>query len=246
VVANDLPESAAPGANVTVSLFWIAEPGVEIVRYSVIGPAGAALAEDSFEPGLWPPGAIIQTKLTIQAPSDAGALPLALAVAGRDARCGWMQAVTAACPLRTVRVEGEAIAPGAVNFADRILLRAVSIETPLAAPGGVVRVSLDWQALASMSEDYTVFVHLIGPDGLLHGQNDAWPVQGTRRTSGWRPGERLTDVHEIRVPADAPPGEYEVEIGWYLLATLERLPVLAEGSGAVVDDRVLAEGLEIR
>ncbi|MBI3763083.1 MAG: hypothetical protein HY260_14640, partial [Chloroflexi bacterium] len=89
------------------------------------------------------------------------------------------------------------------------------------------------------------FVHLIGPDGLVHGQIDTWPGEGTRTTSGWRPGERIADTYEIRVPDDAPPGEYSVEVGWYLLATLERLPVLGE-DGRPVDDKLLKTGLTVR
>jgi hypothetical protein len=136
------------------------------------------------------------------------------------------------------------LAPGAVNFADKILLRSFSIDTPSVGPGGIFRTSAEWQALASLDVDYTVFVHLIGPDGVVHGQIDTWPVQGTRPTTSWRPGERLADTYEIRVPEDAPPGDYQVEVGWYLLATLERLPVLGEG-GTPVDDKYLQEGLTI-
>jgi hypothetical protein len=256
VIGYDLPESTAPGSNVTASFFWVASAGPPTgsapagsatpeIRYAVLGPDGAPVAEASFDPARWPPGAAIKTQLTFKAPAQAGPLALRLSLPGRDARCGWLRPIADNCPLRSLQVEGEAVAPGAVNFADQILLRSLRLETPEARPGEVVRVTLEWQALASMTDDYTAFVHLLGPDGLVHGQVDAWPVQGTRPTSGWRPGERLLDAYEIRVPDDAPPGDYEVEVGWYLLATLERLPVLAEGGGAAVDDRVLRAGLAV-
>jgi len=44
---------------------------------------------------------------------------------------------------------------------------------------------------------------------------------------------------------DAPPGAYRVEAGFYLLATLERLPVL-DADGAPVDDKTLIAGLTVR
>ena len=96
-----------------------------------------------------------------------------------------------------------------------------------------------------MVENYTVFVHLLGPDGVSHGQVDAWPVSGTRATLGWRPGEVIHDRYSVRLDADAPTGEYQVEVGLYLLATLERLPVLNQ-AGAIIDNKVIIEGLSIK
>jgi hypothetical protein len=98
--------------------------------------------------------------------------------------------------------------------------------------------------MQAMAENYTVFVHLLGPDGQVHGQVDAWPVSGTRATSTWAPGEAIDDHFAVRVDADAPSGDYQVEIGLYLLATGERLPVL-NAAGEPVADRVLVPKLHI-
>jgi hypothetical protein len=95
-----------------------------------------------------------------------------------------------------------------------------------------------------MAENYTVFVHLLGPDGQLHGQVDAWPVSGTRATSTWAPGEAIDDHYSVRVDPDAVAGAYQVEIGLYLLSGGERLPLLNR-NGEPVADRVLVPGLEI-
>ncbi|MBI4316121.1 MAG: hypothetical protein HY679_09300, partial [Chloroflexi bacterium] len=141
-------------------------------------------------------------------------------------------------------VEGSAIAAEAINFDNQIILESLKIETPAAAPGQMVVVTARWRGLRAMDADYTVFVHLLGPDGRVHGQVDAWPVQGTLPTSGWPPNETIDDRFEVRVPDDAPPGEYSVEVGWYLLATLDRLPVL-DASGAAIDDRFLMSGLAV-
>jgi hypothetical protein len=79
-----------------------------------------------------------------------------------------------------------------------------------------------------MAEDYTVFVHLVGPDGRLHGQADSWPVQGTYPTSQWAPGREVTDPYEVQLAPDTPPGRYRVEVGWYQLETMQRLQVVDE------------------
>jgi hypothetical protein len=90
-----------------------------------------------------------------------------------------------------------------------------------------------------MDEDYTVFVHLVGPDGRLHGQADSWPVQGSYPTSQWSPGKEVTDRYEVRLDPGAPAGHYRIEVGWYLLGTMERLQVLDEGGRSVADSFVI-------
>jgi hypothetical protein len=125
---------------------------------------------------------------------------------------------------------------------NKILLTGVDFEAGRLEPGQLVDVTLHWQALRTLDEDYTVFVHLLGPDGLLHGQVDSWPVQGTLPTSTWQPGQRIDDRYLVPLDADAPPGSYQLEIGVYLLSTNTRLPVLGP-EGIPLDDRVLLGGL---
>ena len=137
------------------------------------------------------------------------------------------------------------MAEGAYNFDNQLLLRRATIDTPTVERGGQVNVTLEWQGLQTIAEDYTVFVHLVGPDGMLHGQVDFYPVKGTLATSHWTPGQVIHDPYTVPVPADAPPGEYTVHVGMYLLATLERLPVL-NADGAPVDDKVVLTGLTVR
>jgi hypothetical protein len=232
----DLPETAAPGAQVEVALHWLRtrSPSQSVTAL------GRTVALDA-----WPAGQTVPVVYAARAPTEADSFDMELTVAtGQPARCGWLAPPTPGCDLPRVRVAGQAAAPGARNFAHQLLLNTASLETPAAAPGGQVQVTLEWQGLRRMSDDYTVFVHLLGPDGLVHGQVDAWPVSGTRATTGWAPGERIVDPYTVAVPADAPPGAYQVEIGVYLLATGQRLLVLNE-AGEAVDDRVLVDGLTI-
>jgi hypothetical protein len=69
-------------------------------------------------------------------------------------------------------------------------------------------------------------------------------VQGTLPTTQWPINEPIADRFEVRVPDDAPRGEYKVEVGWYLLATLDRLPVVTP-KGVAVDDKYVIGGLVI-
>jgi hypothetical protein len=101
-----------------------------------------------------------------------------------------------------------------------------------------MRVQLEWRGLKTWEADYTVTVQLIGPDGRLHGQVDAGPVQGTLPTSAWAAGQTVSEAYVVTLQPGAPTGRYRVEVGWYLLATLRRLPVLS-ASGQPIDDRVV-------
>jgi hypothetical protein len=90
------------------------------------------------------------------------------------------------------------------------------------AAGARLRVRLVWRALEEMGQDYTVFVHLEGPDGAVWAQHDGGPVGGTYPTSHWRGGELVADDHELVVSQEAA-GVGHLRAGMYLLETMERL-----------------------
>lgn len=109
------------------------------------------------------------------------------------------------------------------------VLLGYSLDREEVAPGETVNVTLYWKALAPLRQDYTVFVHLLGGHNPATGSplwagHDGQPDGGHYPTTRWQPGEVILDVHPLAVPPDAPPGEYQLEIGLYLLETMERLP----------------------
>jgi hypothetical protein len=103
--------------------------------------------------------------------------------------------------------------------------------------GQDLTVTLYWRALAPMPVDYTIFVHLLGPDGQLAAQHDGGPWwEVSIPTSTWQPGEELRDRHGLSLPPDLPSGTYRLQVGVYYWQTLERLPVIE--NGAPVNDYV--------
>jgi hypothetical protein len=130
------------------------------------------------------------------------------------------------------------------NFDGRALLLDARQSVDTMQPGDYLDVLLAWEALARFEEDYTVFVQLVGPDGRPHGQSDAFPVQGTYPTSQWEVGERIDDAYRLQLDADAPQGEYEIHLGFYLLATSERLPVIGE-TGAEIANRYILGAVNV-
>ena len=97
-------------------------------------------------------------------------------------------------------------------------------------PGGVLAFDLYWEARGKIASNYTVFVHLLGPfnpatGGPVWAQHDGQPLEGQYPTRHWLVGSVIKDRHVVALPPDMPPGEYQVEVGLYLLATGERLMV---------------------
>jgi hypothetical protein len=100
-----------------------------------------------------------------------------------------------------------------------------------------LEVKLYWQPRGAIDQDYTVFVHLVAPDGRLVSQHDAMPQGGALPTSAWMPGETVPDAHVLKLDPALPAGEYRVEVGLYSLATMERLPV-TDAAGHPAGDHI--------
>jgi hypothetical protein len=95
---------------------------------------------------------------------------------------------------------------------------------------------LEWQPGAPIARDYTVFVHLVAPDGAIVAQSDARPTWGVPwPTDRWKPGQPVLDGHQLVLPADVSPGLYQVRVGLYYWETLERLPLLNQDMQPVGD-----------
>jgi 4-amino-4-deoxy-L-arabinose transferase-like glycosyltransferase len=114
----------------------------------------------------------------------------------------------------------------AANFGDRAEL--IGVELPAEAkPGDTVKMRLAFENRQALDQLYKVFVHLRGPDNSALAQADRVLCDTTLNEADWRPGDILVDEYELPVPAETPPGDYPVVIGFYQVATGARLPVVA-------------------
>lgn len=100
-----------------------------------------------------------------------------------------------------------------------ISLWGYDLNEPIYHPGEIIYLQLWWRATARPTADWTVFTHVLGPpreDGsIVWAGHDGRPGQGSAPTTTWQPGDLILDEHQIRLPADMPPGEYEIEVGLY-------------------------------
>jgi hypothetical protein len=125
-------------------------------------------------------------------------------------------------PLRLFDEPAYAIPSGA-NFDDQAQLVGLSLTPPIPEPQTPFTVTLIWQGLAEMPVSYRVFVHLIDKNGEIVDQSDGEPVGWTRPTTGWAPGEYLSDEHVLRLPSGYDAGDMALRIGLYDAATGRRL-----------------------
>jgi hypothetical protein len=87
-------------------------------------------------------------------------------------------------------------------------------------------LTLTWQAMQPIAEDYTVFVHVLTSGDEKAAQRDSYPCDGECPTRSWLPGEIIVDRHELTLAPEAPPGPYRLAVGLYLLHTGERAAVV--------------------
>ncbi|MFW6135672.1 MAG: protein O-mannosyl-transferase family [Chloroflexota bacterium] len=229
----DSPGEIGTDSRLEIDLGWRGVERPQVVRLSWADADGGSRGDAEFPLS----AGMVRSRHAITTPGDAGVYWLGVGLVDEPARCGWLGRPRDACPL--TRVEVVAGREGLANFGDRVTLLEADVGRRVARANEVVPVTLRWRGLRSMGEDYTVFVQLIGPDGRLHGQVDSWPVQGSYPTSEWSPGEEVVDRYEVRLEPDAPPGDYRVEVGWYLLETMRRLQVLDAEGTAVADSFVV-------
>jgi hypothetical protein len=123
-------------------------------------------------------------------------------------------------------------------------LTGYHLNQPL-SPGGLLNLTLFWQAEAPIEVDFTIFVQLVDADNNIVAQKDNKPQNGFYGTTHWQLGEQIVDPHIFLIPATVPPGQYDLLLGFYETETGLRLQILDE-AGAFKSDHVRLSDLEIR
>ncbi|MGD9146789.1 MAG: hypothetical protein PVI80_14585, partial [Anaerolineae bacterium] len=253
---------AQPGDRMLLTLVWSVESqpqGNNALRVLVTDVTGQTYDAGIFSPtniwhptATWLPGQAWRGQSTFRLPIQMQPGEASLAVQLVDAGGAPLGERIDLTPLQvsaTTRVftPPQPQAPRKTNFDNQVLLLGADLGPDPVQPGGTLRVALYWQALAEMDIPYTVFVHLLGPDGEVLVGHDSEPALGTRPTTGWVPGEYVADPHELSLPADLVSGEYVIEVGLYDAGApgMPRLPVVGE-EGQIETDRVIFGPVSVR
>ena len=90
-----------------------------------------------------------------------------------------------------------------------------------------------WRVRAPADAPLKLFFHLLDAEGTYAVGEDRLDVW----YDNWAAGDILVQVHEVTLPADLTPGRYQVELGVYDPETMQRLPVVRDGT--MIADRIL-------
>ncbi len=260
-----------PGHLLPLDVYWQAQGGAPDSQLVVqlLDAQGRLAAETittltraDYPPEKWQAGERLHGRAQLLIPAQAASGVYYLRLALRDPATGgwrrgqdgwrpWANSVTLpeeitveAWPLVT---ELPAVAqPVNAQFGDPALARLAGMtwETTAVTPGVPLSLTLVWQTESLFPANYAVFLHLTDESGRLAAQQDAYPLQGARPTTSWRPGEVLIDRHTVALPPDLPPGDYTLWLGLYNPGTGERLPVWVNGAG-MLDGRVPLGSIEV-
>jgi hypothetical protein len=195
---------------------------------------GVVLAQFDGQPGYgfmpssgWAPGQWVDEWLGLPLPADwpadDPADPLALVVHLYDVETGttmltrrlgqlvWQEGRLALQASEPDLPIPEGTSPAGAIFDTTIALRGYTLDRS----DDALKVTLFWEALADVAEDYYHFVHLVDPtSGEVLRQHDTMPRNNSYPTSQWSPGEIVADPATIDL-AEVSPGDYIVFVGLY-------------------------------
>ena len=107
-----------------------------------------------------------------------------------------------------------------------------------AQPGAPIHLTLYWLPAGPTDSHYSVFIHLIEPDGTILAQDDQEPAAGEHPTTSWLAGETITDAHIFAFPDTASSGPFGLEVGLYDPRTGQRLPFV-DNEGNIIADHIV-------
>jgi hypothetical protein len=129
-----------------------------------------------------------------------------------------------------------------INFGDQIGLLASELDKGAVRRGDPLSVTLYWQPLAEMEQDYNVFIHVLGHDEQVIAQEDTYPGMGSYPTSLWQVRGVIKDTYGMYVlPESKAPSRFRVEVGVYDRSTGEILPAF-DKDGHLIHGVTVAQG----
>ena len=137
------------------------------------------------------------------------------------------------------------------SFEEGIDLLGGNLSSNEISAGETLTMTLFWQSVTGPTQmSHTVFMHLLGPakaDGsVTWAGHDSPPLGNTYPTTRWSQGEIIVDRHTLTVPADAPPGVYQIETGIYTPERRGARLRTLDAAGQPVGDNAIIGAVTVR
>jgi hypothetical protein len=264
---NPPPTRIASGDRVGFDLLWQAStaPGVDyFLRWQLMPSAGSGTLTETaplspYATARWREQELEQVRYDLSVPPDlpAGDYTLVINVLDASGAPLWAEDMTLAhveilARDRLFTLPADIAYPLDLRLGDVVHLRGFDLRPQTqgevgvlsAQPGDQIPLKLYWQADGPTDLSYTVFVHLVGPDGMLHGQVDRPPAGGAAPTHSWAEEQVVIDEMLLPVLPDAPAGAYHIAVGLYDPGSGERLPIY-DAAGTELSNRQIVLPVEV-
>lgn len=105
--------------------------------------------------------------------------------------------------------------PQLVQFGGSMMFLGHSLDVSSVVTEDKIGITLYWQCLSPMMENYVVHLKLLNGGYHVYGQQDGMPVHDGFPTNQWQEGIVVKDERQIRLLPGSPPGRYDVEVSLY-------------------------------
>jgi hypothetical protein len=220
-------DQVAPGDSLLLTTFWRADqqPIEDLtVHLALLAPDGSAAAEYDLPPTVswhptsaWQPGDVWRGQHILRLPAhlEDGDHTWHLTLLPTYQSTNLPYTIPIAAPDRTFTPPPFQHAVD-ITMGNLATLAGFDLEVETVRPGDSLSIALIWRAEDTAPASYHVFLHLLAPGDKLTAQSDGVPAGWSRPTTGWLPGEYVTDTRALTIPPGAPAGDYTLSAGLYV------------------------------
>lgn len=203
-------------SGLSAQLLWLAEDA-EAVEAAHVSPALPLV--QGYDIARWQLGEVFRGHQRLIAPADLPPGSYALALQLLDAAGKPSAEAIALDTMMEVAVPPrQFIAPDFAVQVDAVWENGIVLhgygslkKGEVGEAGAADELELIWGTERMLPRSLRLFIHLLDEQGVIAAQWDGVPVDWSRPTSGWLPGEYVTTSHRF----DLPPGQVDLRLGWY-------------------------------
>ncbi|MBI3537550.1 MAG: hypothetical protein HY070_08350 [Chloroflexi bacterium] len=138
-----------------------------------------------------------------------------------------------------------------INYGDAMKLLGAEIVPRRVAPGAAITVTLFWQSLALMNDDYSIGLALLDANQRVLSNRASYPGHGLLPTRLWQSGQLLRDAYWLPIPREiAAPALAQLQVTLYSRATRREL-IAQDAAGRTITPfvarvRIAPESVEVK